>query len=120
VIDRLYVCQTCERDRRVAPGESTRGRRLGDAVAAALERVDADDRLALRRVSCLSGCPSPCNVALRGQRKTALRFSRLCEEDAQAIVDFALRYAESATGEVPGEAWPDGLAERLTVRVPPP
>ncbi len=114
------MCQTCERDAPLAPGEASRGRRLADAVAEALEAHGGAQRLALRRVSCLNGCPSPCNVALRGQGKYRLRLSRMGSEDAPALVALALAYAAHATGDPPRESWPPGLAERLTVRAPPP
>ena len=50
------------------------------------------------------------------QRKYALRFSRMPEDDAEIIVGFALRYADSADGDVAPDPWPPGLAERLFPR----
>ncbi len=114
------MCTTCERAAPLAPGESSRGRRLADAVAEALAAHEGGAALTLRRVSCLNGCPSPCNVALRGQGKYRLRLSRMSSEDAPAVVALAVAYAEHATGNPPRERWPAGLAERLTARAPPP
>ena len=116
-IHRLYVCTTCVRDLRLAPGEPSRGQRLADE----LERgLDADPRLHFIKVPCLNGCLSPCNVALRASGKFNLRFSRLEPADAAAVLDFARTYMNHATGDVPEGEWPDALRGKRTVRTPPP
>ena len=67
--DRLYICQTCMRDKPLAPGEPSLGRQLADAVAETIVANGLEETIPLRRVSCLNGCKSHCNVALRGNRK---------------------------------------------------
>jgi predicted metal-binding protein len=118
--DRLYICQTCMRDKPLAEGEASLGRQLADAVASTLTASDLNEVLSLRRVSCLSGCKSPCNVALRGDRKFNLRFSRLRPDDVAAVLAIARSYVGSETGDVPETDWPAALQGKLTVRTPPP
>ena len=116
----MYVCQTCERDGPLAPGEPSRGRALSDAVEAALREAGLEPDIALRRVNCLNGCLNPCNVALRATGKFNLRFSRLEAPHAAAVVQIAAEYHASADGDVPEDRWPAPLRGRLTVRTPPP
>ena len=118
--DRLYICQTCMRDKPLAQGEPSLGRQLADAVVSVLAEDDVNEVLSLRRVSCLNGCKSPCNIALRGERKFNLRFSRLQPADAEAVLAIARAYIDSATGDVPETDWPAALRGKLTVRTPPP
>ena len=123
-VHRLYVCTTCVRDLRLAPGESSRGQRLADELQRHLDLANghgpADPRLHFLKVPCLNGCLRPCNVAFRASRKYNLRFSRLGPEDAGAILEFARAYLEHSTGDVPEEKWPEALRGRRTVRTPPP
>ena len=126
-IHRLYVCTTCVRDLRLAPGESSRGRRLADEVERALggeggPRADPHPgpRLHLIKVPCLNGCLNPCNAALRASGKYNLRFSRLDPGDAAAVLDFARIYLGHPTGDVPEAEWPEALRGKRTVRTPPP
>jgi len=129
-IHRLYVCTTCVRDLRLAPGEPSRGQRLADKVQRCLDGRDgdgdagggigADPRLHFIKVPCLNGCLSPCNVALRASGKFNLRFSRLEPDDAAAVLDFARTYLDHPTGDVPETEWPEALRGKRTVRTPPP
>ena len=133
-IHRLYVCTTCVRDLRLAPGEASRGQRLAEELERGLsdrdgdhDRVDgaggadgAGSRLHFIRVPCLNGCLSPCNVALRASGKFNLRFSRLEPDDAAAVLDFARTYLDHPMGDVPEEDWPEPLRGKRTVRTPPP
>ena len=129
-IHRLYVCTTCVRDLRLAPGESSRGRRLAEELERGLDGRDGDGgadsgigagpRLHFIKVPCLNGCLSPCNVALRASGKFNLRFSRLVPDDAAAVLDFTRTYLDHPTGDVPEEEWPEALRGKRTVRTPPP
>ena len=125
-IHRLYVCTTCVRDLRLAPGEPSRGQRLADEVQWRLDGGDGDGgigtdpRLHFIKVPCLNGCLSPCNVALRASGKFNLRFSRLEPDDAAAVLDFVRTYLDHPTGDVPEVQWPEALRGKRTVRTPPP
>ena len=117
-IHRLYVCTTCVRDLRLAPGESSRGQRLADEVERGLDGGGL--RLHFIKVPCLNGCLSACNVALRASGKYNLRFSRLEPGDAAAVLDLARTYLHHPTGDVPEVEWPETLRGKRTVRTPPP
>jgi len=89
-------------------------------VAELLKDLDSVNQINLIRAPCLSGCLSPCNVALRCAGKYSLRFSRLGPDDAESILAFAAAYAQSATGEIPEQGWPAVLRGNRTVNTPPP
>ena len=126
----LYVCTTCVRDLRLAPGEPSRGQRLAeelerglngrDGEGARSDGIGANPRLHFIKVPCLNGCLNPCNVALRASGKFNLRFSRLDPDAASAVLDFARTYLDHPTGDVPEEEWPEALRGKRTVRTPPP
>ncbi|MGH7074005.1 MAG: DUF1636 family protein [Stellaceae bacterium] len=116
---RLYVCETCVRDRPVGGGDRTLGRQLADAISDRLKDFAATSSALQRVVMCLNGCPSPCNVALREPRKHGFRLGRLTPADAPAVVDLFLAYAESVDGDVPVERWPARLRDKVTMRTPP-
>ena len=123
-IHRLYVCTTCVRDLRLAPGEASRGQRLADELQQLLAGGQAggaaDPRLRFLKVPCLNGCLRPCNAALRAPGKYNLRFSRLEPADAAAILDLAHAYLGHPNGDVPEADWPEALRGKRTVRTPPP
>jgi len=119
-MNRLYICQTCVRAAALHPGEPSRGRLLADAVEPLLGAHGLGEDFAVRRVSCLGGCLSPCNVALRGQRKYSLRFSRLEPANAPSVVALTLAYVASPDGDLAEDALPADLRDRRTVRTPPP
>lgn len=113
----LFICETCVRDLRPPPGEASRGRQLADRVLAlaAAEPV----AFTIRVVACLSGCPKPCNIALRGRGKYALRFNRLGPDHAEAVLVAAARYAQSGNGNLDADELPETLRERLSLRIAP-
>ena len=118
---RLYVCQTCERDGRPEGDGRTRGEHLADAIAAVLKTLGPTGGFVhLVRVPCLNGCPSPCNIALRGSRRYSMRFSRLAIDDAESVVQMSVAYANSETGDLPESQWPAAMQGKRTVHTPPP
>jgi predicted metal-binding protein len=117
--DKLYACETCVRDLRLAPGENSRGQQLIDELRRLLQQTPGTADFAFRVVSCLNGCRSPCNVALRARGKFHLRFSRLNPQDAAAVLAFAKLYAASADGNIDPRHWPQALTDKMTVCIPP-
>jgi predicted metal-binding protein len=73
----------------------------------------------VRAVECLNGCPHPCTAALRTPGKCLIRFSGLEPEDAPALIEAAERYAASSDGNLPGEAMPAVLRDKVSLRVSP-
>ena len=116
---KLYLCQTCQRDRPPRPGAESRGARLTRALLELWPSAAIPDTLILR-VACLNGCLNPCNIALRAPRKISLRLSRLDAEDAADVLTLLRAYVEDDTGDVAPSRWPRGLREHLSARVPPP
>jgi predicted metal-binding protein len=118
--NKLYACETCVRDLRLVPGQSSRGQELIDALRSSLQQEppSAPD-FAVRVVSCLNGCLNPCNIALRCRGKYSLRFSRLTPQDAAAVLSFARLYAASADGNIAPQQWPEVLRGKMTVCIPP-
>lgn len=117
--NKLYACETCVRDLRLAPGEISRGQQLVNELKHLLNQQAGSAGFSLRVVSCLNGCLNPCNIALRGRGKYHLRFSRLQPDDAAAIVAFARLYAASSDGDIAQTEWPAELTGKMTVKIPP-
>ena len=100
---RLYVCTTCVRDLRLAPGESSRGQRLADerhgTSSARTCHGSADPTAALSQGALPQRVPE--SVQRGAPRLGKMRFRRLVPEDAGAILEFASAYLEHSTGDVP-------------------
>lgn len=113
----LFVCTSCVRDARGA------GPTAGGALASSLERANAANRggrLTIREVTCLNGCRSPCNVALRGRGRWTYRFSHCTLADVDALLGVAAHYWRSPAGALSDAALPARLREKLSARTPPP
>lgn len=118
IVGRIFVCRTCDRYALPSPGESTRGSRLAAALLGSA--ASPGHQVVVRTVECLNGCPHPCTAALRTAGKCVIRFSGLEPSDAPALIEVAERYAESADGNIPDEAFPGTLRSKLSLRVAPP
>lgn len=123
-VTEITVCDCCK-----SPlGEpSDRGglallRLVEDALAARPETERR--RLRLRRFSCLMNCSRPCSAAIgaaRGPAKLAYALGALppTPDSAEALIDYALRHAESDSGVVAYAAWPEMVKGRFIARIPP-
>jgi predicted metal-binding protein len=70
-------------------------------------------------VTCLGGCPNPCNAALSGTGKWRLRIRHLTPADADVLLELAAAYRAHGSGDLqPGEI-PARLRERIGARTPP-
>lgn len=107
----LYVCLTCDREARPARVPSG-GTVLMEALTLSAQELDKQVRM--RRVECLSGCPHPCNAALRAQGKAWMRLSRLTPLDAMAVLQLTQLYAESSDGWVAAETIPARLRAKVS------
>lgn len=114
---RIVVCLTCNRYAPAPAGEPTPGRKL---AAALQEKARSPGHpVTVRTVECLNGCPHPCTAALRVPGKCVIRFSGLTPEDAPALIEAAEHYAASDDGDIPVEALPDRLRDKVSLRVGP-
>lgn len=115
----LTICDTCKREGWDA---ETAGRTDGESLAALIEAAAAGQQtLITRRHSCLMGCTRACNVALQAPGKLAYTLGNFepTPEAAQAIVDYALLHAQSASGQVPYRQWPEAVKGHFVTRHPP-
>ncbi len=116
----LYECRTCPRYEPPLPaGEVGRGEALADRIKDLAEDWPLADKIRIRAVNCLGGCPKPCNVSLGAPGKTRVRFSRLGPDDAPAVLEVAGAYFASPDGEMDPEQVPESLRTRLSALSPP-
>lgn len=111
---RIFVCATCNRHAPTPAGQATPGLRLAQAMKR--HAAQCGSAIAVRTVECLNGCPHPCTAALRTPGKTIIRFAGLTTDDAPALLEAAARYADSADGDLPAEAFPASLRGKITDR----
>lgn len=114
----LIVCSTCGSAERDAEGR-TRGEQL-------LARVQDAARAALgiraSSVRCLWACAQRCTVHVRARGRFGYVLGQFepSDEAAQALVDYAKLYAETADGAVPFKRWPTALRGHFVCRIPVP
>lgn len=119
----IVVCNTCRHDReaRTAPN----GRRGGENLFAALRAAqEGDPRFAhieVQEMPCLFACSDFCTVHIRAEGKIGYVLGRFraTAEDAAAILEYVLHYAESTHGQVPFGRWPEGVKGHFITRMPP-
>lgn len=119
----VVVCSTC----RLSPEhrEDGEGRRGGAILAQSLRDVQATDpayaAVAVQEMPCLFACQRHCAVHVRGPGKIGYVLGDFTpdEDAARAILDYALRHAESAEGQVRYADWPQGVKGHFIVRTPP-
>lgn len=68
------------------------------------------------------GCDFACNVTLQNSDKIsyAIGMFEPTQEAAEAILDYADKYIESETGQVPYRTWPQGIKGHFRARTYPP
>jgi predicted metal-binding protein len=115
----LTVCDTCKR---ADWSEETHERSDGEQL---LERINhaaiAYPGLTIRSRSCLMGCDFACNVTLQSEGKISYVIGTFepTQEAADAILDYASKYTQSETGQVPYKTWPQGIKGHFRARVYP-
>ncbi len=114
----ITICDTCKRD---GWEQGDMALSDGERLAALVEQQADGTCVKTRRVSCLMGCTHGCNVAIQAPGKLAytLGHFRPDAKAAQAIVSYAERHAESATGQVPYRQWPQAIKGHFVTRHQP-
>ena len=119
----IVVCNTCRHSanaRSDAAGQSG-----GAQLATALCDVQASDpryaAIAIQEMACLFACSDYCTIHLRAPDKVSYVMGRFTAtpDDARAILDYAVHYAESTNGQVSYALWPDGVKGHFITRTPP-
>ena len=108
----LLVCRTCDRAKPIPPGDRSDGSRLAQSLSQCIEEQRVPS-IIIRSVECLSGCPQPCNVALKTYGKTHIQVSHVTERDSSALIDLAVRYHKSSDGTLPAEEIPCSLRSKI-------
>ena len=115
----IFVCDTCAFS--TSAKTDAAGRTGGEILAGLVEEQAAGvDEVEVRRQSCLMGCEHPCNTAVAGTGKLSYVLGRFApdRQAAAAVVDYARLHADSANGQVPFRAWPQGVKGHFIARIP--
>ncbi len=115
----LTVCRTCR------PGDSgpqiePPGAALGRCVRDAIARLDTEGLVEARAIACLSSCGRACSATVAAPGKFSYVVGGLEPADAEALVIFALRHAESVDGVTAWRERPEKIRKNTVARVPPP
>jgi len=119
----VVVCSTC----RFSAGqrEGKDGQRGGVLLAHAMRQIQATDRalsgVAVQEMPCLFACKRHCAVHIRAPRRIGYVLGDFAPDmtAAQAILEYAVRYAASSQGMVPYAEWPEGVKGHFITRTPP-
>lgn len=116
----ITICDTCKRDGWALSGAArTDGEKLAELIESAAAHTASD--LRTRRVSCLMGCKSGCNVAVQANGKLSYTLGDFepLSDAAAGIVTYAELHAASDTGQVPYRQWPQAIKGHFVTRHPP-
>lgn len=114
---KITVCDTCRCDKEQAQDV----KRDGEKLAELIEHVAQEySELQVVRHSCLMGCDYACNVAIQGADKLNYVLGGFAPEKqtAAGIVEYALAYHQSETGQVPFKSWPSAIKGHFRARIP--
>ena len=115
----ITVCDTCKRDGWDLTGAQ---RTDGEALAALVEAAAAGaPDVRTRRVSCLMGCRTGCNVTVQAHGKLSYTLGNFepLDDAAAGLVAYASLHAASASGQVPYRDWPQAIKGHFVTRHPP-
>ena len=115
----ITICDTCKREGwDTGPMAQTDGETLAALIEVAATGLS---EVKTRRVSCLMGCKTGCNIAIqaRGKLNYTLGNFEPDTDAASGIVAYALAHAQSATGQVPYHDWPQAIKGHFVTRHPP-
>ena len=119
----VVACNTCRYSPRANEDASgiTGGARLIEALHAAKAGNDRYAAIAVQEMPCLFACSDHCTVYLRAPGKVGYVMGKFAPDAdaAQAILDYAVRYAASSEGEVDYALWPEGVIGHFLTRTPP-
>lgn len=115
----ITICDTCKRE---GWDQGDMAQTDGEKLAILIESAaNGLPDVKTRRVSCLMGCKSGCNVAIQGKAKLNYTLGDFVPDAdaASGIVAYANAHAQSATGQVPYRDWPQEVKGHFVTRHPP-
>jgi predicted metal-binding protein len=115
----ITICDTCKREGWDSRGmERTDGEDLAERVETLAEGCA---NVRTRRHSCLMGCSNGCNVTIQAHGKLTYTLGNFAPgtEAAEAIVEYAVKHADSSSGQVPYRTWPEPIKGHFVTRHPP-
>jgi predicted metal-binding protein len=115
----IVACETCGGSAQRDPAGRTRGENLLLQLRIALASAGALP-VQVSSVRCLWACKRSCAVAVRSTSRVGYVIADLepTELTAQALLDYATRYAHSEDGAVPFREWPALLKGHFLCRFP--
>lgn len=119
----VVACNTCRHSAEARDDDE--GMRGGARLVEALRIVQANDPayagIAVQEMPCLFACQEFCTIHVRAPAKVGYVLGRFAptEDAAQAILDYARLYGDSAFGQVPFKQWPQGVKGHFITRTPP-
>jgi predicted metal-binding protein len=115
----IVACETCGGTAQRDAAGRTRGENLILQLRVALAGA-ASLPVTVSSVRCLWACKRSCAVAVRSPSRVGYVIADLepTELTAQALLDYATRYASSADGAVPFKEWPALLKGHFLCRFP--
>ena len=116
----ITVCDTCQGADPLTFLQEGAVEKDGVKLAQHVEAHAQDNthNIRVRRVACLMGCSHSCNISLQSEGKISYTLGKFTptSESAAAIVEYAQKYAESHSGQVPYKQWPEGVKGHFITR----
>ena len=114
----IVACETCGSSQPDALGRPRGAQLLAELRAALAGRGELP--VDVSSVRCLWACKRSCAVAVRSLSRVGYVIAELepTEGVAQALLEYAVRYAQSEDGAVPYKEWPAALKGHFLCRFP--
>jgi predicted metal-binding protein len=110
----LFICQSCCFSKDHLEVQPADGAVLLQQVKAQLQ----SDAIHVQPVGCLWDCGRACVVAFSAPNRPTYVFSTIDTQSAPALLEFADRYVQSKTGNIPHKQFPEALQEVAIVKIP--
>jgi predicted metal-binding protein len=110
----LFVCQSCCFSEDHPKDQPADGATLLEQV----KTQHQSNAIKVQPVACLWDCDRACVVAFSAPNKPTYLFSTISTECASDLIEFAEKYTQSKTGNIPHQQFPEQLKEVAIAKVP--
>jgi predicted metal-binding protein len=110
----LFICQSCCRSEEHPKDQPADGSVLLQQVKNQLP----SNAIHVQPVACLWDCGRACVVAFSAADKPTYVFNAIATDSAFALLEFANRYVQSKTGNIPHQQFPEALRQVAIVKIP--